>query len=112
MILQIGATDIDINRAWDIDPYNGLAYGGLIVLLICTTVFLGFAFWKYIEKTDAIIRDKDLQIRELADNGNKALDVLISKITEIKESHINSKEVILLVLNDIKDKVNQKLFNH
>jgi len=73
---------------------------------------LGFAFWKYVEKTDIIIKEKDLQIRELADNSNKALDVLISKITEIKESHINSKEVLLLVLNDIKDKLNQKLFNH
>lgn len=112
MVLQIGATDIDLNRAWEINPYNGLAYGGLIMLLICTTVFLGFAFWKYVEKTDLIIKEKDGQIRELADTQNKALDVLISKITEIKESHINSKEVLLLVLNDIKDKLNNKLFNH
>ena len=107
MLLQIGVSEIDINRAWEINPYNGLAYGGLIMLLICTNLFVCWAFYKYIEKTDNIIKEKDLQVRETSETSNKALEVLINKITEIRESHINSKEVILLVLNDMKDKLNK-----
>ncbi len=101
MLLQI--SDIDINRAWEISPYNASAFGALVVAM-------GIAIWyfyKQMDKKDQIIKEKDELIKILHDKTHEAVDVMSEKLTEIKHSNDNNKEKIIMFLEIIKEKLNK-----
>jgi len=106
--LQI--TDIDINKAWEISPYNGLAYGALILVLCVICMVIGWTFNKYVEKTDLLISEKDKVIRESYEKTHQIADVLSEKLSELKGENKTSKEKIIYILEDIKSKFDK--FNH
>ena len=93
MILQ---TDIDINRAWEISPYNGLAYGALIVVL-CLVI------WYFKNELDKANEYN----KALVDRVHDMAEETANKITEMKQSGelINGK--VLNYLEQIKDTLNK-----
>ena len=52
MILQ---GDISLDRAWEISPYNGAAYGGIVVLFIIVIYYL----IKQLEKKEEYIQKQN-----------------------------------------------------
>jgi hypothetical protein len=96
-------TDLEINKAWEISPYNGAAFGALIVVL-------GGVIWYFhnqLNKKDEIIKEKDELIKILHDKTHEAVDVMSEKLTEIKHSNDNNKEKIIMFLEIIKEKLNK-----
>ena len=95
MILQIEG--IDLNRAWDVNPNDGSAYGALVVILIA--VILGLI---YLLKQE---RDSN---KELDSKLHEAFDTVTEKLTEVKQSHFEVKglqDKILYILEDLKNKL-------
>jgi hypothetical protein len=95
MILQ---GDIDINRAWEISPYNGLAYGAIVILLVAVAWY----FKNLAENKEAYIRELVVKTHDLADNvGEKLYDLKQSK--EINHAKIiGMLDEIRHLLNNIK----------
>ena len=102
--LQI--TDIDINRAWEINPYDGTAYGALIVFLAIAIGGICWYFLKQIEKKDEIIKEKDIYIKQIHDKTHEIADVMTEKLIELKHSNETTKEKMLNVFEIIKEKLN------
>lgn len=94
--------DIDINRAWEISPYNGAAFGALVVVLGCVIWY----FLKQIEKKDEIIKEKDQYIKDTQNKTHEIADVMTEKLTELKHSNENTKEKMLHFFEIIKEKLN------
>jgi hypothetical protein len=93
--------DVDINRAWEINPYDASAYGAIIVLLLLT---LGY----FVKK----LSEKEKEITELYFKIHQITDVMTDKLNEIKtfseistEKSINVKDKILYILEDIKSRL-------
>jgi hypothetical protein len=93
MILQ---AEIDINRAWEISPYNGLAYGALIVVL-CLVI------WYFKNELDKANEYN----KALVDRVHDMAEETANKITEMKQSGelINGK--VLNYLEQIKERLNK-----
>lgn len=93
--------DIDINRAWEVNPYDASAYGAIVVLMIVSIIYLSKK-----------LTNKENEIKELYTKLHEITDVLGDKLNEIKgiteigtERNINVKEKILYVLEDIKNRI-------
>lgn len=99
-------TDIDINRAWEISPYNGTAFGALIVFLLVAIGAISWYFLKQIEKKDEIIKEKDQYIKDTHDKTHEIADVMTEKLTELRHSNENTKEKMLHFFEIIKEKLN------
>ncbi len=96
MTLQI-LPEIDMNKAWDINPHDGSAYGALIVLLI--SCLLGCVY---------LIKQERDRNRELSEKLHNTLDLFTNKISEVRESHHELKGVqdkVLYILEDVKSKL-------
>ncbi len=95
MILQIES--IDLNKAWDINPNDGSAYGALIVLLVA--VILGLIY---------LLKQERESNKELDNKLHEAFDTVTDKLTEVKTGHFEVKgiqEKILYILEDLKNKL-------
>lgn len=95
ILLQIEG--IDLNKAWDVNPNDGSAYGALIVLLV--GVILGLI---YLLKQE---RDSN---KELDSKLHEAFDTVTDKLMEVKTGHFEVKgiqEKILYILEDLKNKL-------
>ena len=96
MILQ---GDISLDRAWEISPYNGAAYGGIVVLFIIIIYYL----IKQLEKKEEYIQKQNDKLHEVIDD-------LGVKLVELKSTKTESSEKILFVLDLIKQRL-QDLYN-
>lgn len=92
MILQ---TDIDINRAWEISPYNGLAYGAIVVLLVAVAWY----FKNLAENKEAYIRELVVKTHDLADN-------VAEKLSDLKQSKEINHSNVISMLNEIRNLLN------
>lgn len=101
MILQMDSVNID--KVWEISPYNGTAFGGIVVLLLGAVYY----FIKVLSAKDAIIKEKEAQNMELVNKLHSISDVIGEKLTDIKQSHDVHSDKILYVLNEIKKKVDK-----
>jgi uncharacterized protein YoxC len=94
MILQV-LPEIDLNKAWDVNPNDGSAYGALIVLLVACV--LGCVY---------LIKQERERNKELNDKLHNTLDIFTTKIAEVRESHHELKGVqdkVLYILEDVKE---------
>lgn len=105
--MQLQISDIDINRAWDINPYNGGAFGALIVVLMIVIGALTYYFLRELSKKDDIIKEKDLHIKEINDRAHESIDVISGKLTELKFSNDNTKDKIVTMLENLKELLNK-----
>ncbi len=105
--MQLQISDLDINRAWEISPYNGLAFGALIVVLLVVIGALTYFFLKELSKKDDIIKEKDLQIKEMHFKTHEAVDVMNEKLVELKFSNDSTKDKIVMMLENLKDLLNK-----
>lgn len=112
-MIALQITDIDINRAWEINPYDGTAYGALIVFLAIAIGGLCWYFLKelaakneIIAQKDLDIKEKDKQLKEVHDKTHEIIDVMNDKLTEIKYSNDNTKDKILHMFEYFKEKLN------
>jgi hypothetical protein len=99
-------TDIDINKAWEISPYNGYAFGALIMVLMASIYALSYFFLKELAKKDEIIKEKDTHIKEIHDKTHEAIDVMSEKLVEMKYSKDAQNDKIVMMLEHLKDKFN------
>jgi len=105
--MQLQISDLDINKAWEISPYNGLAFGALIVVLMVAIGALTYFFLKELSKKDDIIKEKDLHIKEMHLKTHEAIDVMSEKLVELKYSHDGTKDKIVMMLEHLKDLLNK-----
>lgn len=105
--MQLQISDIDINRAWEISPYNGGAFGALIVVLMIAIGALSYFFLKELSKKDDIIKEKDLQIKEMHLKTHEAVDVMNEKLVELKFSNDSTKDKIVMMLENLKELLNK-----
>jgi hypothetical protein len=92
MILQ---TDIDINRAWEISPYNGLAYGAIVVVLIVVA-------WYF----KNLAENKEIYIRELVNKTHELADNVGDKLSDLKQSKEINHTKIVDMLGEIRNLLN------
>jgi|CXWK01.1.fsa_nt_gi hypothetical protein len=92
MILQ---TDIDINRAWEISPYNGLAYGAIVVVLIVIA-------WYF----KNLAENKEIYIRELVNKTHELADNVGDKLSDLKQSKEINHTKIVDMLGEIRNLLN------
>ena len=95
MILQVEG--IDLNRAWDVNPNDGSAYGALVMLLIFAIIGLVF-----------LLKQERNRNNELNDKLHDAFDTVTDKLSEVKTGHFEVKgnqEKILYILEDLKNKL-------
>jgi hypothetical protein len=92
MILQ---TDIDINRAWEISPYNGLAYGAIVVVLIAIA-------WYF----KNLAENKEIYIRELVNKTHELADNVGDKLSDLKQSKEINHTKIVDMLGEIRNLLN------
>ena len=92
MILQ---TDIDINRAWEISPYNGLAYGAIVVVLIVIA-------WYF----KNLAENKEIYIRELINKTHELADNVGDKLSDLKQSKEINHTKIVDMLGEIRNLLN------
>ena len=95
--------EVDINRAWEINPYDASAYGAIVVILLGAVMYL-------VKK----LAEKEKEIKELYVKLHEITDVLGDKLNEIKsitemtsERNMNVKDKIMYILEDIKNKLNK-----
>ena len=95
--------ELDINRAWEVNPYDASAYGTIVVLLLALVIYLGKK-----------LTEKEAQINTLYDKIHSITDVMSEKLSEIKtlteistEKNIGLKEKIIYILDDIKTRLNR-----
>lgn len=92
VLLQI--ENIDLNKAWEISPYNGAAYGGIVVILI-------FAIWylvKQLEKADEALVEERKVTATLFDKVHTISEELGNKLVEAKHgSEMNTTKVVSLI---------------
>lgn len=93
--------DIDVNRAWEVNPYDASAYGALLIILIGIIIYL-------VKK----LSEKEKEIKQLYEKIHTITDVMTDKLSEIKtfteistEKNISIKERILYILEDIKQRL-------
>lgn len=99
--------EVDINKAWEISPYNGTAFGALIVFLTIAIWGLTYYFMKQLDKKDVIIKEKEDYIKEIHVKTHEAIDVMTEKLTELKYSNDATKEKFISFFEIIKDKLNK-----
>jgi len=92
MILQ---ADIDINRAWEISPYNGLAYGAIVVVLIVIA-------WYF----KNLAENKEIYIRELVNKTHELADNVGDKLSDLKQSKEINHTKIVDMLGEIRNLLN------
>ncbi len=88
------STIIDVGKAWEISPYNGLAYGGIVVLL-------GLVAWYF--KTQA--EEKEIYIRSLISKTHDVTDIITEKLTDIKHSKEMNSAQIMGILKGIQSQL-------
>lgn len=93
--------DIDINRAWEVNPYDASAYGAIVVLLLVSIIYLAKQ-----------LTNKEKETKVLYEKLHNITDILGDKLNEIKqltdmnnEKNIGFKEKIMYILEDIKTKL-------
>jgi hypothetical protein len=96
--------EIDLNRAWEISPYNGAAFGALIVVMGAIIYY----FVKQLDKKDEIIKEKDHLIKMMNDKAHESIDVITEKLTEIKYSKDSQNEKIVMMLEHLKEILNNQ----
>jgi hypothetical protein len=106
MVLFQNITDLDINRAWEISPYNGFAFGALVVVLMVVIWSLSYFFLKELSKKDDIIKEKDIHIKDIHDKTHEAIDVMSEKLVDLKYSKDAQNEKIVMMLEHLKEKFN------
>lgn len=87
----------DVNKMWEISPYDASAYGALIVVLVSGVIYLSRQLSK-----------KDDKIAELTDKMHSALDIVSEKLVEVKTSNSDLKtiqEKVIYILEDVKNKL-------
>ena len=101
--LNFFLVELDINRAWEVNPYDASAYGTIVVLLIAVIIYLSKK-----------LTEKETQINTLYDKIHSITDVMTEKLSEIKtltevstEKNIGLKEKIIYILDDIKARLNR-----
>lgn len=92
MILQ---TDLDINKAWEISPYNGLAYGAIVVVLIVIA-------WYF----KNLAENKEIYIRELVNKTHELADNVGDKLSDLKQSKEINHTKIVDMLGEIRNLLN------
>lgn len=91
MILQ---TDLDLNRAWEISPYNGLAFGALIIVL-------GIVIYRlYILYTEAIQYN-----HQQSERIHSIAEETLNKVGEIKQDREIKHEKVMHFLENISEKL-------
>ncbi len=100
--------NIDLNRAWEISPYNGMAYGALIIVLIMVMAGIIYLLKKEMEENSLLNKEN----KELNSKVHMYADIMLGKITELQSSYNQIKEnnhemrtfkeKILYVLEDLK----------
>lgn len=95
--------EVDINRAWEINPYDASAYGAIVVILIMAVIYLA----KKLAEKEKEIRDLYLKLHEITDVLGDKLNE-IKSITEItSERNLSVKDKIMYILEDIKNRLNK-----
>lgn len=90
----------NLEKVWEISPYNTMAYGALVFILMSAVLYLGRQ-----------VKAKDDKIAELNDKMHDALDVVSEKLVEVKTFNLDLKgvqEKVLYILEDIKFRLNGK----
>jgi hypothetical protein len=82
--------EIDVNRAWEISPYNGLAYGALIVLLCVVIIYLK----KEYDKAQIYIKEQSERIHTI-------LTETVDKVSEFRQDKELKHEKVMNVLENI-----------
>lgn len=98
--LQIDTLVGPVNEIMKISPYNAMAFGALVLLLIYITLYLR----KKLEAAEEYNK-------VLVEKNHKSIDVITEKLNSIK-AHGDSKDTaIITALEDIKRKLDS-LFNN
>lgn len=98
--LQIDTLVGPVNEIMKISPYNAMAFGALVLLLIYITLYLR----KKLEAAEEYNK-------VLVEKNHQSIDVITEKLNSIK-SHGDSKDAaIITALEDIKRKLDS-LFNN
>lgn len=87
-------SEIDINRAWEITPYNGLGYGAVVVILI----LVAYYFKNQNEKANDYIQAQNERLHSIAEET-------INKVGEIKQDREIKHEKVMNILENIIDKL-------
>lgn len=106
MILFQGDMPLDINRAWEISPYNGAAFGALVVVL----GVIAYYFMKQAEKKQEYINTIIGKVHELSD----AMADKLEDISANSHNHHNQNERIMsqndkviYILEDVKRRLDK-----
>ena len=94
---------VNVDKLWEISPYNGTAFGAVVVLLLLAVYY----FIRALSAKDVIIKEKEGQNLELINKLHSISDVIGEKLTDIKQSHDVHSDKILYILNEIKKKVDK-----
>jgi hypothetical protein len=98
--LQLDSVAINPVEILKISPYNAMAYGAFVLLLIYVAI--------YLKKELKIANDEN---KRLTDQNHKAFIIVSDKLNSIK-SHNESKDgAIITALEDIKRRLDA-LFHH
>lgn len=101
MLFQGGDLPLDVNRAWEISPYNGAAFGALVVVL----GLIAYYFMKQAEKKQDYINTIISKVHDLS-------DATVEKLGEIRENaqmhHTQNEQIkhqnerLIYMLEDMK----------
>lgn len=71
---------IDLNKVWEINPYNGTAFGALIVLLLAVIYYL----YKTIQEQKEDLKQKSDEQKLIIDRFHEKSDIIKEKLIEVK----------------------------
>ena len=101
MLFQGGDLPLDVNRAWEISPYNGAAFGALVVVL----GVIAYYFMKQAEKKQEYIDSIISKVHELSDATVEKLHEIRDNahMHQVQSEHIKSQnEKLIYILEDVK----------
>ena len=88
LILEITET---VNKAWEISPYNGYAFGALVIVL-------GFFAWQFYRDN----KDKDEKLHELSEKSLRVIAIVEEKLPDpLEMRHVVEK------LEELKDLIKE-----
>lgn len=99
---------IDLNRAWDINPYNGLGYGAVVLIL----GYIAYYFKNQVERERAEVQKKQEyidtiigKIHELGDTMTDKMEDLSThtqNTNQILHDHKSQNDKVIYILEDVK----------
>ena len=100
---------IDLNRAWDINPYNGLGYGAVVLIL----GYIAYYFKNQVEKERAEVQKERAEVQK----KQEYIDIIIGKIHELGDTMTDKMQDIShhaqntnLALNDQKSQNDKVIY--